>query len=152
MLDREDNHDIIMTRVIIKIGIDWIVEIEGHHLEVEISTGRIIGEDHIMSIIIEMTLEETTLEKCKITEVKILEVDIEGIIKENNFGRGRSRSRDSQYSGNFSRNDRSSSSRSRSGLRNSTNRDRIRCFKYREYDHFAKDYPNSQTEKEPKQI
>ena len=36
--------------------------------------------------------------------------------------------------------------------RASTNRDRIRCFKCREYDHFAKDFPNSQTEKEPEQI
>ena len=33
---------------------------------------RIIGEDNIMSIIIEMTLGETILEKNKITEVKML--------------------------------------------------------------------------------
>ena len=25
----------------------------------------------------------------------------------------------------------------------STNRDRIRCFRYREYDHFANEYPNT---------
>ena len=49
-------------------------------------------------------------------------------------------------------NDRSSSSRSRSGLRASNNRDRITCFKCREYDHFVKDCPNSQTEKEPELI
>ena len=47
---------------------------------------------------------------------------------------------------------RSSSNRSRSGLRASSNRDRIRCLKCREYDHFAKDCLNSQTEKEPEQI
>ena len=70
-----------MIRVIIKIGIDWIVEIEGYHSEVEVSTDRIIGEDHIMWIIIEMTLEQTILEECKIIEVKILGVDIEGIIE-----------------------------------------------------------------------
>ena len=35
-----------------------------------------------------------------------------------------------------------SSSRSRSNLRFSTNRDRVRCFKYREYDHFANECPN----------
>ena len=36
-----------------------------------------------------------------------------------------------------------------SGSRVSTNRDRIRCFICREYDHFAKDCPNiSETEKE----
>ena len=66
--------------------------------------------------------------------------------KIDNFGRGRSR--EGQYSGNFRRNEKSNS-RSRSGLRVSTNRDRIRCFKGREYDHFAKDCPNiSDTEKE----
>ena len=37
-------------------------------------------------------------------------------------------------------------------MRASINRDRIRCFKGREHDHFAKDCPNSQTEKEPEQI
>ena len=31
---------------------------------------------------------------------------------------------------------------SRSGSRTSMNRDRIRCFKYREYDHFANECPN----------
>ena len=35
-----------------------------------------------------------------------------------------------------------SSSRSRSNLRASTNRDRVRCFKCREYDHFANECPN----------
>ena len=57
------------------------MEIEGHHSEVVVSIERIIGEDHKMSIIIEMTLEETIIETHKITEVKILEVDIEGIIE-----------------------------------------------------------------------
>ena len=40
---------------------------------------KIIGEDQVTSIIIEMTLDETILENCKITEVRILEVDIEEI-------------------------------------------------------------------------
>ena len=45
------------------------------------------------------------------------------------------------------RNDRSSS-RSKSDSRVSTNRDRIRCFKYSKYNHFAKDCLNiSETEK-----
>ena len=35
-----------------------------------------------------------------------------------------------------------SSSRSRSNLRISTNRDRVRCFKCREYDHFVNECPN----------
>ena len=35
-----------------------------------------------------------------------------------------------------------SSSRLRSNLRTSTNRDRFQCFKCREYDHFANECPN----------
>ena len=55
------------------------MEIEGHYSEVEVSMDKIIGEDQVTSIIIEMTLDETILENCKITEVRILEVDIEEI-------------------------------------------------------------------------
>ena len=71
--------------------------------------------------------------------------------RNDNFGRGRSRSRDRQYSDNIRRND-INSSRSRSGSRGSTNRDRIRCYKCREYDHFAKDCPTSQAEKGSEQM
>ena len=39
-----------------------------------------------------------------------------------------------------------SSSRSRSNLRTSMNRDRVRCFKCREYDHFANECPNLLTD------
>ena len=45
-----------------------------------------------------------------------------------------------------------SNSRSRSGSRASINRDRIRCYKCREYDHFAKDCPTSNEEREIEQI
>ena len=65
-----------------------------------------------------------------------------------NYERGRSRSRERQYQENTRRNDSSSSSRSRSGLRASTNRDRIRYYKCREYNHFAKDCPTSESQKE----
>ena len=34
----------------------------------------------------------------------------------------------------------------------STNRDRITCYKYREYDHFVKDCPTSREEKEVEQL
>ena len=37
-------------------------------------------------------------------------------------------------------------------MRASTNRDRIRCFKCRKYNHFTKDCPHSETEREPEQI
>ena len=70
--------------------------------------------------------------------------------------RGRSWSRERLFSRNSSiskRNDRStSSSRSRPGSRVSTNRNRIRCYKCREYDHFTKDCPTSKEEREIEQI
>ena len=51
------------------------------------------------------------------------------------------------------RDDRSiSNSRLRSGLRTSTNRDRIRCFEYREYDHFVKNCLMTQANIEVEQI
>ena len=58
-VDRENNHDTIMIRLITKTDIDQRAEIEGLHSEVEVSMDRIIGEDHVMSIIIEMNLGET---------------------------------------------------------------------------------------------
>ena len=52
--------------------------------------------------------------------------------------RGGSRSIEGQYQGTIRRNDRSSSSRSRSGSTASTDSGR-RCCKCKEYDHFTKD-------------
>ena len=71
--------------------------------------------------------------------------------------RDRSRSRERSFSwnniNNARRNDRSiSNSKSRSGSRVSTNRDRISCYNCREYDHFAKDCPTSKEEREIEQI
>ena len=45
-----------------------------------------------------------------------------------------------------------SNSKSRSGSRASTNRDRIRCFECREYDHFARECPTRQASREAEQI
>ena len=72
--------------------------------------------------------------------------------RDENFERGRSRSTARQCSGNLRRNNRSSSSRSRSGSRVSTNRDRIRCYKCREHNHFTKDCLTTKVEKEADQI
>ena len=60
----------------------------------------------------------------------------------------RSRSRERTLTRSYGNNrDRSSSNnRSRSGSRSSTNRDRIRCYACRGYDHFARDCPNSREE------
>ena len=54
------------------------------------------------------------------------------------------------FSGN--RNRSKSNSRSRSGSRTSMDRDRIRCYKCREYDHFTKDCPTSREERELEQL
>ena len=45
-----------------------------------------------------------------------------------------------------------SHSRSRSGSQGSTNRDRIRCYTCREYDHFTKDCHISREERELEQL
>ena len=45
-----------------------------------------------------------------------------------------------------------SNSSSRSGSRESTKRDGIRCFEYREYDHFMRECPTRQENRETEQI
>ena len=70
-----------MIRVIIRIDTDQIVGKGECHLEVELSTDKIIVEGCNTSTIIEMTWGQEILEEHKIVEVKILEVDIE-VIKE----------------------------------------------------------------------
>ena len=68
--------------------------------------------------------------------------------------RDRSRTRERTLTRNYGNNrDRSpSNNRSRSGSRASTNRDRIRCYAYREYDHFVRDCPNSRKERDLEQL
>ena len=70
------------------------------------------------------------------------------------YNRGRNRSREGSFSGNYGGNRTRimSSSRSRSGSRASTNRDKIRCYNCREYDHFARDCPTSREERDVDQL
>ena len=70
--------------------------------------------------------------------------------RKDSYDRSRNRSRERLFSKSYNNNRSSSTSnsRSRSGSRTSINRDRIRCYKCREYDHFAKDCPISREEKE----
>ena len=89
-----------------------------------------------------MTIQRQTSVWTKFLEGKFLRRKTKFV--NNRFDRSRSRQRTGQLSRNFSRND-TSNSRSRSGSRASTNRDRIRCLRCKEYDHFAKDYPNMKT-------
>ena len=69
----------------------------------------------------------------------------------NNNNRDRNRSRERTFVGNYRRDRSSGSDRSRSGSRTSTNRERIRCYACREYDHFARDGPNSREERDLEQ-
>ena len=61
--------------------------------------------------------------------------------------RDRSRTREGTLTRNYGSNRYRSNNRSRSGSRASTNRDRIRCYVCREYDHFARDCPNPREER-----
>ena len=74
--------------------------------------------------------------------------------RHDDYNRSRNRSRDRSFSGNYSstRDRSSSNSRFRSGSRASTNRDRIRCYNCREYDHFARDCPTSREERDLEQL
>ena len=66
----------------------------------------------------------------------------------------RSRPRQRNFTRNYnnSRDRKSSNSRFRSGSRAITNRDRIRSYACREYDHFARDCPNSREERNLEQL
>ena len=54
--------------------------------------------------------------------------------------------------GTIGRDRNSSNDRFRSGFRASTNRDRIRCYACREYDHFVRDCPNFREERDLEQL
>ena len=56
------------------------------------------------------------------------------------------------FVGRYIRDRSSSNDRSRSGSRASMNRDRIRCYACREYDHFVRDCPNSREERDLEQL
>ena len=77
----------------------------------------------------------------------------------NNSRRGNFRNQNGNRSRSYERqirerrDDRSiSNSRSKSGSRATIDRDRIRCFECREYDHFARDCPTTWASREAKQI
>ena len=61
-----------MIKENIKIDTDQIAEIGECHIEVELSTDRIIEEGCNMIKMIEVTLGQEALEECRIIEVQIL--------------------------------------------------------------------------------
>ena len=75
--------------------------------------------------------------------------------RNNSHDRSRNKSREREsFSRNYvnNRTRSASNSRSRSGSRASINRDRICCYKCREYNQFARDCPTSREEKEIEQL
>ena len=98
---------------------------------------QVVGLDKAIKIVVlKETLEnmedkliEETIEMNGIMTIIEAEIGPEKEHLQRNYSRGRDRS--------------SGNSRSRSGSTANTNRDRIRCYKCREYDHFARDCPNS---------
>ena len=141
--------DAVMISEVIRIDIGEIVE-TGYSIDkVEVDQGmKKIIEDKILEVMkgcIKILKDKTVEESTEmITEMKV--------IAEN---RDRNRSRERSFPRDFSndRNNRSTSnSRSRSGSRTSSNRDRFRCYKCREYDHFAKECPTSREERQLEQL
>ena len=97
----------------------------------------------------------------EVTDLEEISEDMEQNNRENyrnerygNNNRDRNRSRERTITRNYGNGrDRSSSNdRSRSGSRSSTNRDRIRCYACREYDHFVRDCLNSREERDLEQL
>ena len=72
--------------------------------------------------------------------------------KYGNNNRNRNRARERTLTRSYGRDRSSSNDRSRSGSRASINMDRIRCYMCREYDHFARDCPNSRGERDLEQL
>ena len=103
--------------------------------------GNLRGNARMYQILKDKTVEESTE---IIIEVKVIvEVEIGIGLEKDHFLENLSNSRNNRSTSN---------SRSRSGSRASINRDRIRCYKCREYDHFAKDCPTSREERELEQL
>ena len=112
--------------------------------------GQIMETGDMVQIIIQgKIIEATDLEEISEGMVdKIIEkiTGMKDMVKTRDRNRSRERTIARSYGNGRSRS--SSNDRSRSGSRASTNRDRIRCYIYREYDHFVRDCPNSREERD----
>ena len=113
--------------------------------------GQIVEIGDILQIIVQgKIIEATDLKETPEGMVdKIIEkmTGMKGIVATIEIGIGQGkRTLTKNYSNGRDRS--SSNDRSRSGPRASTNRDRIRCYTCREYDHFVRDCPNSREERD----
>ena len=136
--------DAIIISKVTRIDIDQIVETGDSIGKREADPGmhRIIDEEivEVMQGCIKILKDKTVGESIKvITEMKVMAETVD-----RNRSRERSFSRDCSSAGN---NRSTSNSSSRSGSRISRKRDRIRCYKCMEDDHFTKDSPTSRQER-----
>ena len=124
--------DAIMVKEMIKIGIDQIVEIEELTLSGRIQYGQNYRDSPRYNQNYRNDFRRGNFRGNIRTNQNYKGKNFRGGYRRNyrndNYERGRSRSRERQFSDNVRRNNRNGSSRSRSGLhRASTNRGRIRC-------------------------
>ena len=140
--------DTVMIKKVIKIDIGQIVE-RGDNIdkiEVDQSMNKIIEEQilEVMQGSIKIMKDNTVEESTEVTTEMKVKAEIE-------IGTGLEKGHFLETS-NDRNNGGTCNSGSRSGSRASTNRDRIRCYKCREYDHFAKDCPTSREDRELEQL
>ena len=146
MLSTIEEGEIILTEVtglIIELGVDqeMIMKIEG-------MTGLIIDKATKEKISDKMLMSKDRARSISQDQDRSRQQFRDISRGRNQYSRDQSRDR-RQWSRTVSRDrgDRPESvSRSRSGSRVSTNRDRLRCFRCSEYDHFARECPNTMTE------
>ena len=133
------------------------------YIKVGDKIGLMVKEDIELDQLMETRFMVQTIIQDKIIEVIDLEEISEGItdriVEENtevkgydNSNRDGNRSRERTFTRNYRRDRSTSNDRSRPGSRASTNRDRIRCYVCREYDHFMRDCPNSREERYLEQL
>ena len=138
----EDKQDAIMNKEDLRTGSGWTI-----HTEEDQGMDKIteVGQDMILII------EVITDMRCDQRNGRPSNNNSRENFSNQNYDRNRSRS--FQRQNRERRDDRSvSNSRSISGLRTTTDRDRIICFECGEYEHLARDCSMMQASKEAKQI
>ena len=131
-----------ITKEIIRLAIGQTID---QTVGIEDSSGKIEVDTDLGKVTGEVTSEIIP----EVSADKIAEESIGISYRSDSYDRSRNRSRERLFSGIYGSN---RTSRSRSGSRASTNRDRIRCYNCREYYHFARDCPTSRGEREIEQL
>ena len=140
--------DVVMISKVIRIDIGQIVEIGDSTEKTVVDQGmnKIIEEE-----ILEVMQENINFER-KNSKGHTEIIEERNIIAEVEIGTGLEKDHFLETLVMIKNNRSTSISRSRAGSKASTNRDRIRYYKCREYDHLAKDCPTSREERELEQL